>query len=191
MDEGEQCFSKTPSNNPYDAFFKAAFSDPQVAGDLIHNFLPTSYSRSIEKAKLSVDIKDYINRNLTEHQSDLLVACSTAQKELHFYFLYEHKSSPERDTLLKLGRVLFEVLFDLLEKRTEDEDHETDKNAQHAGGTTRSSSQSISTALTIGPTTYSASNPFLSVCNPIETSSLSDHFRLSSPLWCSKTSAEG
>jgi hypothetical protein len=54
-------------------------------------------------------------------------------QELHFYFLYEHKSSPERDTLLKLGRALFEVLFDLLEKRTEDEDHETDKTAQHSG----------------------------------------------------------
>ena len=107
--------SHTPS--PYDAFFKSAFADPQSAADLVRNFLPEAYSRSIESSEVSVDVKDYINRYLTEHQSDLLVTCRNKEgQQFHFYFLYEYKSSPEKDTLLKLGRALFELTFDLIEK---------------------------------------------------------------------------
>ena len=117
--------SKTPT--PYDAFFKAAFSESESAADLIRNFLPEAYSRRIEEAEISADIKDYINRELTEHHSDLLVTCRSAESEFHFYFLFEHKSSPERSTLLILARAIIELTFDLLgkEKEAEEEDKPT------------------------------------------------------------------
>ncbi len=114
----DNCFTPTP----YDAFFKAAFADSRSAADLVRNFLPEDYSRRLEEAEVSVDVKDYINRYLTEHQSDLLVACRNKEgRQFHFYFLYEHKSSPERETLLLLARALIELTFDLLGKRPDRE----------------------------------------------------------------------
>lgn len=107
------------SKNPYDAFFKSAFSDPEAAADLIRNFLPASYTKNLSESEISVEIKDYINRHLKEHQSDLLVTCRSQERQVRFYFLLEHKSSPERDTLLQVGRYLFELMYELLEK-----DHE-------------------------------------------------------------------
>jgi hypothetical protein len=54
----EEKFDQKPERNytptPYDAFFKAAFADPQSAADLIRNFLPASYSRRIEGAGSSL-----------------------------------------------------------------------------------------------------------------------------------------
>jgi len=124
--------SYTPT--PYDAFFKAAFADPQSAADLIRNFLPASYGRRIEGAEVSVDIKDYINRYLTEHQSDLLVTCRNSKgQQSHFYFLYEHKSSPERSTLLLLARAIIELTFDLLGKQAAAEDEDEGAGLTDAG----------------------------------------------------------
>ena len=124
-EEGEQTPERTYTPTPYDAFYKAAFADSQSAADLIRNFLPESYSHRIEGMEVSVDIKDYINRYLTEHQSDLLVTCrNTEGQEFHFYFLYEHKSSPERSTLLLLARAIIELTFDLLGKQAAEEEDE-------------------------------------------------------------------
>jgi hypothetical protein len=131
-EECDQKPERTYTPTPYDAFFKAAFADPQSAADLIRNFLPESYSRRIKGAEVSVDVKDYINRYLTEHQSDLLVTCrNTEGQEFHFYFLYEHKSSPERSALLLLTRAIIELTFDILGKQTAvDEEEESKEDGQ-------------------------------------------------------------
>lgn len=109
---------QTPATHkPYDAFFKAAFSRPQAACELIQNFLPELYSSKAVRSQLRVEIKNYINHHLAEHQSDLLVSCKSGDRALYFYFLLEHKSSPQKESLLQLGRYLFELMYELIDKR--------------------------------------------------------------------------
>ena len=126
-----------------DRLFRYSFSSPENARDLARNLLPPSYRRMVEGARVSVDNKSYIEAELREQLTDLLIrfdppaedpssrdggvgapagvpARQTGRAEgagsLYLYVLVEHKSQPERWTTFQLLRYMLAVWSDVLRR---------------------------------------------------------------------------
>ncbi|NBC30066.1 MAG: hypothetical protein GVY29_08765, partial [Spirochaetes bacterium] len=129
-----------------DRLFRYSFSSPESARDLARNLLPSPYQRVVEGARVSVDNKSYIEAELREQLTDLLIrfdrpagrsasgetsdggaarpagapARRTGRSQrrgtLYLYVLVEHKSQPERWTPFQLLRYMLAVWGDVLRR---------------------------------------------------------------------------
>ena len=105
-----------------DRLFRYSFSSPENARDLARNVLPPPYRRLVEGARVSVDNKSYIEAELREQLTDLLIRFDppakdpTSRNSLYLYVLVEHKSQPERWTTFQLLRYLLAVWGDVLKR---------------------------------------------------------------------------
>ena len=126
-----------------DRLFRYSFSSPENARDLARNLLPPRYRRMVEGARVSVDNKSYIEAELREQLTDLLIcfdppaedpssrdggaggpagvpARQTGRAEgggtLYLYVLVEHKSQPKRWTPFQLLRYMLAVWSDVLRR---------------------------------------------------------------------------
>ncbi len=102
-----------------DRLFRFSFSSPETARDLARNLLPSPYQRVVEKARFSVENKSYIEPELREQFTDLLIRFDrpAGGEGLFLYVLVEHKSHPERWTTFQLLRYMLAVWGDVLRRR--------------------------------------------------------------------------
>ena len=99
-----------------DRLFRYSFSSPENARDLARNLLPSRYHHLVEEARVSVDSKSYIEAELREQLTDLLICFDrpAGDATLYLYVLVEHKSQPEHWTTFQLLRYMLAVWSDVL-----------------------------------------------------------------------------
>ena len=78
---------------PHDRFFKAIFSRPELAGDLLRQILPAESLAQFDLATLHPEKDSFIDADLQLQYADLLYSVNLAdQRPAFIYVLYEHKS---------------------------------------------------------------------------------------------------
>ncbi len=94
----------TPHNN----FFQFALSNPIAARSLIETQLPDAVLKELKLDSLKIESGSFVDPDLREKHSDLLMAAELAQPESGkhsralVYLLFEHKSEPDTLTVLQL-----------------------------------------------------------------------------------------
>ena len=79
-------------NNPHDKFFKESFSRKEIAQSFIQEYLPETLRNQINFKTLEILKDSYIDKELTEHFSDILYKVKISGKNAYIYLLFEHKS---------------------------------------------------------------------------------------------------
>ena len=91
--------------NPHDAFCKFVLGKPELAAAFLAHFLPAAAVLPLDLASLTAVPGSFVDPELTNHHSDLLftaTSASGADSQTLVYFLFEHKSKPDRKTPLQL-----------------------------------------------------------------------------------------
>lgn len=102
-------FIKNTMQNPHDKFFKETFGNIALEKDFLTNYLPTEILQATNLDTLQIQKDTFIDENLEESYSDLLFKAEIQGKDGYFYFLFEHKSYPERKTALQLLKYMVEI----------------------------------------------------------------------------------
>lgn len=85
----------------HDALFRAAFSTPERAAELVRALLPEEVCR-LDWSSLRVLGGDRIGKKLEERRIDLLLSTRIAGRETHLMFLVEHRSTPQARMVLRM-----------------------------------------------------------------------------------------
>jgi Uncharacterized conserved protein len=94
--------TKTKAQNPHDKFFKDTFSNPLVTRDFIESYLPESILKMVDLSELEIQNGSHVDEELSELFSDMLFRTKINQRDGYLYFLFEHKSYPDRMVALQL-----------------------------------------------------------------------------------------
>lgn len=95
--------------NPHDKFFKETFGDLMVTKDFLHHYLPPTLLQATDLNTLEPQKDTFIDENLKESFSDLLFKADIDGRSGYFYFLFEHKSHPEKNIVLQLLKYMTEI----------------------------------------------------------------------------------
>ena len=82
-------------NTPHDKLFKAVFSKPQNAREVLRTVLPPGLVRHLDFATLTPLPTTYIDKQFRTRFSDLLFAIQCDGHTAFLYLLFEHQSSSE------------------------------------------------------------------------------------------------
>jgi len=96
--------------HPHDKFFKDSFSRLSVAQSFIEHYLSAEDKKLIDPSTLEAVKDSHISPELQELFSDSLYAGLTPDKSKHVYFLFEHKSYPDRRVGVQLQENIAMVL---------------------------------------------------------------------------------
>jgi len=97
-------------NNIHDALFRETMSHREVAADFLRNYLPDNVLRRIRLETLSIRKDTFVAPDQARHHSDLLYEVRLLSGRSAFvYFLFEHKSAPDRFVALQLLRYMLEI----------------------------------------------------------------------------------
>ena len=97
-------------SNPHDKFFKESFSRKEVVESFISEYIPETVTKQIDLNTLEILKDSFIDKELTEHFSDLLYKVKIAGKPSFLYLLFEHKSFPDSMTHFQLLRNTVKIL---------------------------------------------------------------------------------
>jgi len=95
--------------NPHDKFFKAAFSDIETARGFLQHYLPEEVKKQIDLATLETTQGSYVDRELKESHTDLLLRADIAGRKGYVYLLFEHKSYSDQLVLLQLLKYMIKI----------------------------------------------------------------------------------
>ncbi|MFB6260696.1 MAG: Rpn family recombination-promoting nuclease/putative transposase, partial [Thiohalorhabdaceae bacterium] len=96
--------------NPHDHFFKALLGEPGRARDFVRRYLPEEVTRELLVDELRPCDSAFVDRKLASHHTDLLYRAPLhSGDEAYIYFLFEHKSQPERWLVLDLLRYVLRI----------------------------------------------------------------------------------
>jgi len=118
MNETEESIPKLHNN-----FFVKLFSEPENVSFFLNMTLPQDVKEALDLSKINIDFTSYISPQLKDKWSDLVakVALKTPSKKLkdaNIYFLVEHKSNSEKNSLMQvLGYMHSEWQKDVESKR--------------------------------------------------------------------------
>ena len=87
---------------PHDGLFHLAFSVPRHAASELQNLLPPELVARIKWDKLRRASDKYSDARLTARYADILFEVEIDDEAAFIYVLFEHKSEPEKWTLLQL-----------------------------------------------------------------------------------------
>ena len=94
---------KSEVQNLHDAFARESLSKPEVARDLVKNYLDKELVDLLDLSTLEVVKDSFIDGKYKEHFSDCLYKIKTKDnEEVYIYTLVEHKSSVDRNVPLQL-----------------------------------------------------------------------------------------
>ena len=77
---------------PNDKFFKEAFTKKETARSFIREYLPVPLQQQCDLKSLEILKDSFIDKELSEHFSDLLYRIKISGKSAYLYLLFEHKS---------------------------------------------------------------------------------------------------
>jgi len=98
--------------NPHDRFFREVFSRREAARDFVENYLPSAVVEKLDLDSLKPAKDSFVDKELRTHFSDLLFTVEFKEPERRsgrLYFLFEHKSSPDKWTAFQLLRYMVRI----------------------------------------------------------------------------------
>jgi predicted transposase/invertase (TIGR01784 family) len=91
----------------HDRFFRKSFGQVEVARNYLEEYLPAEVSALLNLDTLSLTEDTFIDEEMQQHQADLLYQVRLHDgQSAYVYFLFEHKSYPDRLVALQLLRYL-------------------------------------------------------------------------------------
>ena len=96
--------------NSHDRFFKEIFGQPDIAADFVANYLPPEVVAELDLSAPELVKDSFVDASLQEHFSDLLykIKLRNTKSEAFIFFLFEHKSAPDKWTALQILRYQLE-----------------------------------------------------------------------------------
>lgn len=95
--------------NPHDKFFKETFNDVDVTKDFLQQYSSEEVLKYIDLNSLDPQKVSFIDDELKESFSDLLFQVNINNEAGFVYFLFEHKSSPDKGIVLQLLKYLVNI----------------------------------------------------------------------------------
>ncbi|HHU20492.1 MAG TPA: Rpn family recombination-promoting nuclease/putative transposase [Bacilli bacterium] len=90
-------------------FFKATFSDLEVAKDFLTYFVPQPIIELIDLTSLKLEKDSFVSHKLDENFTDLLFKTKIKDHPAYLHFLFEHKSYLSKNVSLQLLRYMLEI----------------------------------------------------------------------------------
>lgn len=94
---------------PHDALFKATFSAPERAAELLRGALDPALAASIDWSSLALAPGSFVDEQLRSRHADLLFRVRLGEHTIHPYILLEHKSTPDIWTLFQLLKYMVRI----------------------------------------------------------------------------------
>ena len=94
----------TDITNPHDKFFREALSHKDMALGFIEEYVPIEVRKQLDLKSLEIVKDSYIDKELSEHFSDILYMINMAGKPSFLYLLFEHKSYSDQLVQFQLLR---------------------------------------------------------------------------------------
>jgi predicted transposase/invertase (TIGR01784 family) len=95
--------------NPHDKFFKETFSHKDTVESFIKEYLPESISKQVDFKTLEILKDSFIDKELSEHFSDILYQAEITGKSSYLYLLFEHKSFEDPFVFFQLLRNMVKI----------------------------------------------------------------------------------
>jgi len=95
--------------NPHDKFFKGMFSRKDEARDFFANYLPEEIFKLLDLERIEIVKDSFIETELKEYFSDILYKVYLTGSPAYLYMLFEHKSYPDRLTVLQLLEYMVKI----------------------------------------------------------------------------------
>ncbi|SHG47967.1 conserved hypothetical protein (putative transposase or invertase) [Thermosyntropha lipolytica DSM 11003] len=93
-----------------DKYFKEVIENPKIAASLMEIILPEEIREIIDLESLKLEKDSFISGELKEAYSDLLFQTGLkGEEEIYIYLLIEHKSYPDRYTILQLLKYMVNI----------------------------------------------------------------------------------
>lgn len=94
-------------HNPHDRFFRESFGRLEIARNYLEEYLPVPVQNLLNLDTLTLQQGSFIDPAMQEHHTDLIyqVELNTGDPA-YIYFLFEHKSYPDRLVALQLLRYM-------------------------------------------------------------------------------------
>ncbi|RMI24677.1 MAG: Rpn family recombination-promoting nuclease/putative transposase, partial [Calditrichaeota bacterium] len=95
--------------NIHDHFFKRFFSDVANVRELLNLVLPTEVREQLDLSVISLEPTSYVSEEYRASLSDLVIKTRTKRKRISvdIYFLFEHKSYPDKRAPVQLLRYMY------------------------------------------------------------------------------------
>ena len=87
--------------NPHDYFFKSLFKDTNTLKDFLPLVLEKEIVSNIEQNSLKI-IDNEKNKKYKKFYLDLIAEAKIKNKKTHIYFLFEHKSYPDKMLMIQI-----------------------------------------------------------------------------------------
>ncbi|WP_022670329.1 Rpn family recombination-promoting nuclease/putative transposase [Hippea alviniae] len=106
---------------PHDTFFKKLFSNEKNVRDFLLSFLPEKLKQSLDLNSIKVIDTEKISKKYKRHHIDLIVECKTREedKKAQIYILFEHKSYPDKFTLIQILSYMMTIWEKNIENKEE------------------------------------------------------------------------
>ena len=97
------------TNNPHDKYFREVFSKKENTIDLLRNALPDKIFSEIDFDNFAYSNKSYVDEDLKDVESDLVVKTRLGNEDCYFYILFEHKSYSDKYSFFQLFKYMFKI----------------------------------------------------------------------------------
>jgi predicted transposase/invertase (TIGR01784 family) len=102
--------------NPHDKFIRETLGRKEIARDLIKEYLPSTIIKHINLKTLKISKDTHIDKELTDHFSDIIYTVELKGKKSFIYFLFEHKSYPDKLALFQVLRNMVKMWEDSIKQ---------------------------------------------------------------------------
>jgi predicted transposase/invertase (TIGR01784 family) len=95
--------------NAHDHFFRESMVRIELAKRLLFAFVKVLILKNIDFSTFEIYKGDWIDEKLKESRSDILYRAKLLSQNEYFYFLFEHKSSPDKNTPYQIHRYMHQI----------------------------------------------------------------------------------
>ncbi len=88
--------------HPHDGFFKYSLQDLALAKEFINNYLPDKVVKLLDLSSMEPVRDSFVDEELKQYFTDMLFKINLNGRTAYSYFLFEHKSSADRNISLQL-----------------------------------------------------------------------------------------
>ncbi len=90
--------------SPHDVGFKTFFQDEDLVRDFINYYIPDEIKAYLDLSAIEIDLSGFVAEEFKEFRTDVVVRVQLKNSDqmVDLYFLFEHKSDPERYARLQV-----------------------------------------------------------------------------------------
>jgi predicted transposase/invertase (TIGR01784 family) len=101
---------------PHDALFKQFLTDPRIAKDFLQTYLPDKIKSLCDFNTLKLEPSSYVEKNLSQHFSDIVYSLKIAETDAYIYTLIEHLTTPKKLSAFTLLRYQIAIMKQHVDK---------------------------------------------------------------------------